>query len=260
MAVNEATGDLVQVTEAGYSAIFPSGSAEETWIPRDQEQHGGIFTGMVRSSGDEFNFWTGSERVNPLGGTRDPLDTLRCDDPERALVCFYGMRAQGFTRNPFIGGVGAALTPVDADGRISIARPTAPPTPTSSQCSARCSCKTLTSKTTTAPRCCVSFSRGRSAGSPTATRAPYNAPPPPSAKSPSHAPRILPPTKSAPKAPSPRAKIPLARSSAPASQTAGASPGASRQTAIPHRPPPIHGLPIYQRETRTKRLRILLHF
>ena len=74
--------------------------------------------GMVRSGGDEFNFWTGSERVNPLYGTRYTLDTLRRDDPERALVSFYGMLAQGFTRNTFISGEGAALTPVDADGRI----------------------------------------------------------------------------------------------------------------------------------------------
>ena len=100
------------------SGLFPPGSAEETWIPRFQEQHGGIFMGMVRSGGDEFNFWTGSERVNPLYGTRYTLDTLRRDDPERALVSFYGMLAQGFTRNTFISGEGASLTPVDADGRI----------------------------------------------------------------------------------------------------------------------------------------------
>ena len=100
------------------SGIFPPGSVEESWIPRYQEQHGGIFMGMVRSGGDEFNFWTGSERVNPLYGTRYTLDTLRRDDPERALVSFYGMLAQGFTRNTFISGEGAALTPVDADGRI----------------------------------------------------------------------------------------------------------------------------------------------
>ena len=100
------------------SGIFPPGSAEETWIPHYQEQHGGIFLGMVRSGGDEFNFWTGSERVNPLYGTRYTLDTLRRDDPERALVSFYGMLAQGFTRQTFISGEGASLTPVDADGRI----------------------------------------------------------------------------------------------------------------------------------------------
>lgn len=100
------------------SGIFPPGSVEENWIPHYQEQHGGIFLGMVRSGGDEFNFWTGSERVNPLYGTRYTLDTLRRDDPERALVSLYGMLAQGFTRNTFIAGEGCALAPVDARGRI----------------------------------------------------------------------------------------------------------------------------------------------
>jgi len=100
------------------SGIFPPGSVEENWIPHYQEQHGGIFMGMLRSGGDEFNFWTGSERVNPLYGTRYALDTLRRDDPERALVSLYGMLAQGFTRNTFISGEGCALAPVDARGRI----------------------------------------------------------------------------------------------------------------------------------------------
>jgi hypothetical protein len=100
------------------SGIFPPGSAEENWIPRYQEQHGGIFMGMVRSGGDEFNFWTGEHRVNPLYGTRYALDTLRRDDPERALVSFYGMLAQGFTRNTFVCGEGCSLAPVDAGGRI----------------------------------------------------------------------------------------------------------------------------------------------
>lgn len=100
------------------SGIFPAGRPEENWIPRYQEQHGGIFMGMVRSGGDEFNFWTGEHRVNPLYGTRYTLDTLRRDDPERALVSFYGMLAQGFTRNTFVCGEGCSLTPVDAGGRI----------------------------------------------------------------------------------------------------------------------------------------------
>jgi hypothetical protein len=100
------------------SGIFPPGSEEETWIPRYQEQHGGIFLGMLKSGGAQFNFWTGDQRVNPLYGTRYTLDTLRRDDPERALVSFYGMLAQGLTRNTFIGGEGCTLAPVDAGGRF----------------------------------------------------------------------------------------------------------------------------------------------
>jgi len=100
------------------SGIFPPGSEEENWIPRYQEQHGGIFMGLVRSGGDEFNFWTGADRINPLYGTRYTLDTLRRDQPERALVSFYGMLAQGFTRNTFVCGEGNSLPPVDAAGRM----------------------------------------------------------------------------------------------------------------------------------------------
>jgi hypothetical protein len=100
------------------SGIFPVGSEQENWIPRYLEQHGGLCMGMLRSGGSQHNFWTGSDRVNPLYGTRYTLDTLRRDDPERALVSFYGMLAQGFTRNTFICGEGCSLPPVDERGRI----------------------------------------------------------------------------------------------------------------------------------------------
>jgi hypothetical protein len=100
------------------SGIFPPGSAEESWIARYQEQHGGLCMGMLRSGGGQFNFWTSDNRINPLYGTRYALDTMRRDDPERALVSFYGMLAQGFTRNTFICGEGCTLDPVDDGGRF----------------------------------------------------------------------------------------------------------------------------------------------
>ncbi len=100
------------------SGIFPPGTEQETWIPRYQEKFGGICMGMIRSGGAAFNFWTGEHRVNPLYGTRYTLDTLRRDDPDRALVSFYGMLAQGLTRNTFVGGEASTLEPVDAGGRF----------------------------------------------------------------------------------------------------------------------------------------------
>lgn len=100
------------------SGIFPPGDQRETWIPRYQEQHGGLFLGMLRSGGDAFNFWTGEHRVNPLYGTRYALDSLRRDDADRALVSFYGLLAQGFTRNTFVIGEGCTLDPVDSRGRF----------------------------------------------------------------------------------------------------------------------------------------------
>jgi hypothetical protein len=86
------------------SGIFPPGSEEESWIAHYQEQHGGLCMGMLRAGGGQFNFWTSDNRINPLYGTRYALDTMRRDDPERALVALYGMLAQGFTSNTFICG------------------------------------------------------------------------------------------------------------------------------------------------------------
>lgn len=100
------------------SRLFPPGSDEEQWIPRYLETHGGLCMGMVRAGGSAHGFWTGPERINPLYGTRYVVDTLRRDDPERALVSFYGMLAQGFTRKTLIAGEGGTLAPVVEGGRF----------------------------------------------------------------------------------------------------------------------------------------------
>jgi hypothetical protein len=100
------------------SRLFPVGSDEETWIPHYLETHGGLCMGMVRAGGTEHAFWTGSDRINPLYGTRYVVDALRRDDAERALVSFYGMLSQGFTRNTFVVGEGCTLAPIDDGGRF----------------------------------------------------------------------------------------------------------------------------------------------
>jgi hypothetical protein len=100
------------------SRMFPPGSEGESWISRYLETHGGLCMGMVRTGGTAHGFWTGADRINPLYGTRYLVDVLRRDDPERALVSFYGMLAQGFTRNTLIAGEGCTLAPVDEGGRF----------------------------------------------------------------------------------------------------------------------------------------------
>jgi hypothetical protein len=126
---NEAVHDPIAATRIGSywnlminyvigSRMFPPGSDAEHWIARYLETHGGLCMGMTRSGGAEFNFWTGPDRVNPLYGTRYVLDCLRRDDVDRALVSFYGMLAQGFTRNTLVAGEGCTLAPVDDGGRF----------------------------------------------------------------------------------------------------------------------------------------------
>src|ERR1043165_999027 len=94
------------------------GRDREEWLPHYLENHGGLCMGLTRSGAIRHTFWTGIPRTNPLYGLRYVIDALRRDDPERALVNFYGMLAHGFTRNTFVGAEGCALTPLDAGGRI----------------------------------------------------------------------------------------------------------------------------------------------
>jgi len=81
------------------------------------QQRGGLAMGMTRSR-PNVTFWTGPHSANPLYGTRYVLTLLRRDEPDRALVSFYGMLAQGFTRDTFVAGEGGSLTPLDAHGRL----------------------------------------------------------------------------------------------------------------------------------------------
>jgi hypothetical protein len=99
----------------GFEVLGP-GSPGETSILQYIQQHGGLCMGMERARPSP-SFWNGTQSVNPLYGMRYALTLLRRDEPERALVTFYGMLAQGFTRNTFIAGEGSSLTPLDEYGR-----------------------------------------------------------------------------------------------------------------------------------------------
>jgi hypothetical protein len=90
----------------------------ENWLPHYLETHGGLCMGMTRTGGELRTFWTGIPRTNPLYGLRYVEDVLRRDEPERALVNFYGVLAQGCARNTFVGAEGCSLTPLDSGGRI----------------------------------------------------------------------------------------------------------------------------------------------
>lgn len=97
--------------------VFGPGAPEEDWILRYVEQHGGLCMGQIRSRPNP-TFWTGEHSINPLYGTRRVLTLLERDEVEAVIVSFYGMLAQGFTRETFISGEGASLTPLDERGRL----------------------------------------------------------------------------------------------------------------------------------------------
>ena len=99
----------------GFEVLGP-GSDGETAILQYIQQHGGLCMGMERAR-PLPSFWNGTESLNPLYGMRYVLTLLRRDEPERALVSFYGMLAHGFTRNTFVAGEGNSLTPLDEFGR-----------------------------------------------------------------------------------------------------------------------------------------------
>jgi hypothetical protein len=99
----------------GFEVLGP-GSEYETSLLQYIQQRGGLCMGMERSR-PQPTFWTATQGVNPLYGMRYVLTLLRRDEPDRALVSFYGMLAQGFTRNTFVAGEGTTLTPLDDYGR-----------------------------------------------------------------------------------------------------------------------------------------------
>lgn len=99
----------------GFEVLGP-GSDGENAILQYIQQHGGLWMGMERAR-PWPSFWDGTESVNPLYGMRYVLTLLRRDEPDRALVSFYGMLAQGFTQNTFVAGEGNSLTPLDQYGR-----------------------------------------------------------------------------------------------------------------------------------------------
>ncbi|MEW6161022.1 MAG: hypothetical protein AB1813_26635 [Verrucomicrobiota bacterium] len=99
------------------SRILGRRSPREIALLNYLEHHGGLCMGLTRSRPNP-TFWTGPHSVNPLYGMRRVLALLENDEPDRALVSFYGMLAQGFTRETFLTGEGGSLTPLDERGRL----------------------------------------------------------------------------------------------------------------------------------------------
>jgi hypothetical protein len=93
---------------------YDSQTADETL--KYLQTKNGLCMGMTRVSYGK-SFWVGTQKMNDLYGMRYALLLLQRDEPDRALVSFYGKLAHGFTRDTFISGEGHSIGPVDQWGR-----------------------------------------------------------------------------------------------------------------------------------------------
>ena len=98
------------------TGVFGAQPQKAAWILDTLKRRGGVCMGMLRF--DQHSKLFANERgVDDNYTTGYALHLLEHDDVERALVCFYGKLAQGFTRDTFVGGEGTSLDPLDKFGR-----------------------------------------------------------------------------------------------------------------------------------------------
>ncbi len=98
------------------SGVFPDESGLNQSIVSCIQQHGGLAMGMIRFD-QHSGLFANEKGVDDLYTLRYANALLRYDDPERALVSFYGKLAHGLTRDTFIGGEGSCLVSSDGLGR-----------------------------------------------------------------------------------------------------------------------------------------------
>jgi hypothetical protein len=80
------------------------------------QTRGGLCMGMLRVQSAR-GAWVNERNIDDLYTTRYVLALLERDEPDRALVSFYGKLAQGMTRDTFIDGEASGIEPLDHFGR-----------------------------------------------------------------------------------------------------------------------------------------------
>jgi hypothetical protein len=99
------------------SGVFPPDSEYANALIDYAQQRGGLCMGMNRSSAEPNSWWINFRGINDLYTLRYTLTLLRRDEPDRALVGFYGKLAHGMTRDTFIGCEGSSIIPMYGNGR-----------------------------------------------------------------------------------------------------------------------------------------------
>jgi hypothetical protein len=99
-----------------FSGVFPVTSKTAGDIMRYVQTKGGLCMGMIRCQSARGP-WMNVQNIDDLYTTRYVLALLERDEPDRALVTFYGKLAQGMTRDTFIDGEASVIEPIDEFGR-----------------------------------------------------------------------------------------------------------------------------------------------
>jgi hypothetical protein len=99
-----------------FSGVFPVTSKTASDILRYVQMKGGLCMGMIRCQSARGP-WMNVQNIDDLYTTRYVLARLERDEPDRALVTFYGKLAQGMTRDTFIDGEASVIEPLDEFGR-----------------------------------------------------------------------------------------------------------------------------------------------
>jgi hypothetical protein len=101
------------------SGVFRCDSQAASDVLRYIQTKGGLCMGMTRVLSAR-GWWVDQpapHNIDDLYGVRYALTLLERDEPDRALVSFYGKLAQGMTRDTFIDGEATSIIPLDRFGR-----------------------------------------------------------------------------------------------------------------------------------------------
>jgi hypothetical protein len=104
------------VSQVLFSGVFPPNSPTPGDILRYMQTRGGLCMGMIRCQSVR-GAWMNVQQIDDLYTTRYVQALLERDEPDRALVTFYGKLAQGMTRDTFIDGESSGIEPLDQFGR-----------------------------------------------------------------------------------------------------------------------------------------------
>lgn len=105
------------------SDLFECGSERQTWILQYLQEHGGVCMGMIRFD-QHSGLFANVDGIDDIYTMRYVDALLQRDEPELALVSFYGKLAQGMTPGTFIAAEGTGLRPLDQFGRPMYLPPT----------------------------------------------------------------------------------------------------------------------------------------